>query len=508
MLRDVAAGGDGAGPASETEPAERPGRRVGERRWPWILLTVVLGVAVCAGVAVFTGWRHSPATRLPWLHGRWPAVPLWALPAAAAGGAAAAAMAALAMRRVSRARWALEDRLTVMVAGLASIAAATGMWRYFGVVLHWPVELRVLLFGLFDGTTLVCALRARRNMRRTGTTGFDGICMWLFTCVSAVLSSLDAGNDNSVPFRLLAPLVAALLWDRGLRLERRTRGGGREIHWRYTLERLLVWAGVAEPTGRTAGEVDTHRRISRLARAAARARDLASCGAGDGRQARARRRVRRNLVAALAFTDLASNPALQAGLRGQIGALLGVDALIHLDAAAPWSKPDHKPGAPASARAPNDGEPPVRRRVPAVRASRRRPPDGSAGADRDDRQHAATSPFESLAGQIADARAAGDYGRVNELLTGLDDHDGFARWLAENGKIKRLLALTAIYKIGDVKDRAGPQRWLLSLIPAPAGQVDKKTLREEAELVAPFWLAGSSVGEQPPRRDVTIEGAI
>ena len=212
---------------------------------------------------------------------------------------AAAALAAVFMlwradpRLAASARTVLrgqqaEDLLTVAAAGLATAVAMTGMWRFFGTVLHFTGAERAAMFAFLELAVVTCAFRARRNMRAFGSAGTEGIAVWVLSGLSAVFSSLDARSAAEAVFRLAAPLVAAWLWERGLALERR-RASGRVVHWRLTAERILVWLGVAEPSARAASDVDAHRRIARLARAAKRLRDRRASGAWGWRQQRARR---------------------------------------------------------------------------------------------------------------------------------------------------------------------------------------------------------------------------
>jgi hypothetical protein len=119
------------------------------------------------------------------------------------------------------------------------------------------------------------------------------------------------------------------------------------VHWRLTAERVLVWLGLAEPSARAASEVDAHRRIARLARAAKRLRDRRAAGAWGWRQQQARRRLDAALEAAVEHAGLASDPARQDQMLQQIGALNAAESLAGLAAAAPW---DRNGNAGASAR--------------------------------------------------------------------------------------------------------------------------------------------------------------
>ena len=230
---------------------------------------------------------------------------------------------------------AAEDVLTMVAAGIATAVAMTGMWKFFGVVLHFDGPLRGLLFAFIELSVITSAVRAKRNMREIQTAGIDGAAMWALTGLSAVLSSLAARSAAEAVFRLSAPLVAAWLWHRGLALERR-RTTGRVIHWRVTTERVLVRLGLAEPTGRDIGDVAADRRLTQLARAAARLRVRRADGAWSWRQAWARRRLRAAMEHAVEHAALASDPSRKDDLLALMGALSGADALAKLDPPAPW----------------------------------------------------------------------------------------------------------------------------------------------------------------------------
>ena len=230
---------------------------------------------------------------------------------------------------------AAEDVLTLVAAGIATAVAMTGMWKFFGVVLHFDGPLRGLLFAFIELSVITSAVRAKRNMREIQTAGIDGAAMWALTGLSAVLSSLAARSAAEAVFRLSAPLVAAWLWHRGLALEKR-RTTGRVIHWRVTTERVLVRLGLAEPTGRDIGDVAAYRRLTQLARAAARLRVRRADGAWSWRQAWARRRLRAAMEHAVEHAALASDPSRKDDLLALMGALSGADALAKLDPPAPW----------------------------------------------------------------------------------------------------------------------------------------------------------------------------
>lgn len=103
----------------------------------------------------------------------------------------------------------------------------------------------------------------------------------VLTSASAVMAATEARSVPEVVFRLVSPLVAAWLWERGMRIERRRITGLRGIHWRLTPERVLVRLGLADATDRTTEQVATQRMLTKVALAAHRARATATSSAPD-----------------------------------------------------------------------------------------------------------------------------------------------------------------------------------------------------------------------------------
>jgi hypothetical protein len=277
------------------------------------------------------------------------------LPAAAAL-AAAVALAVLgwlvgrsairALRKSARARQpSAADVLTLAVAGLATALAVTGMYRFFGARLHDSGAERALFCGVLELAALAEAVRAKRSMAEHGSAGIDGAAMWALAALSGVLSAWAAGSLAAAAFRVSMPLVATWLWHRGLALERR-RSGGSAIAWRVTPERVLVRLGLADPSGRTTGEAAAQRRLSILARAAKQVRVCDRAGTQGWRRRRAERRLDAALTRAVEYAGLAADPARQAALLAQMGALYGARKLADLDLPAPWAAPA-RPALPA-----------------------------------------------------------------------------------------------------------------------------------------------------------------
>ncbi|MEV4287320.1 hypothetical protein AB0K40_17585 [Nonomuraea bangladeshensis] len=231
----------------------------------------------------------------------------------------------------------LPEVLTIVAACIATAVSAQGMWRFTGDVLGLDGPLRILLFAFIEVAIITSAVRARRNMRANFSAGIDGIAVWALTALTAVLSSMDARSLPEAVFRLAAPLVAAWLWERGMAIERHRLRGTSGIHWRFTLERVLVAVGLAEATDRTAGDVDRQRRITRLALAAKRARQLRDTGAPDRKQRAALARLDKAFEAAAQHIGLGRDEQLQAEVGAEVAALYSVAGLMDIVPAAAWA---------------------------------------------------------------------------------------------------------------------------------------------------------------------------
>lgn len=264
-------------------------------------------------------------------------------------------LAVFALRALIRflRRWATgrpaEDILTIVAASIATGVSAQGMWRFSGDVLGFDGPLRLLLFAFIEVAVITSAVRARRNMRENYSAGIDGIAVWVLTCLSAVLSSMDARSVAEAIFRLAAPLVAAWLWERGMAIERHRITGRSRINWRITPERIMVRIGLAEAGDRTTSEVDAHRRLTRVALAAKKARALREAGASDRKMRAALAKLDKAMDRAVEYTGLAVDGKRQEALLSQIGALYNTSALLDLTPPVPWAPEQPNATPPAAA---------------------------------------------------------------------------------------------------------------------------------------------------------------
>ena len=192
-----------------------------------------------------------------------------------AGIAAAAALVVLvlvvkAVRAVARrVRWRLDfaDTLTVLVALFATVYAATGSNKYLREAMGYGVDLRAALLVVYEGAVVVSGIRARKNIRDTGTAGVDGVAMWVLTVLSGVLSASVSGSVREAAGRLVVPAVGAWLWERAMTPERRAQRARRTagpVHWRITPERIFVWLRLADATDTDVSTVDAGRKVARF----------------------------------------------------------------------------------------------------------------------------------------------------------------------------------------------------------------------------------------------------
>ncbi|SDT13589.1 hypothetical protein [Actinoplanes derwentensis] len=202
--------------------------------------------------------------------------------------------------------------LTVIAAALATMVSASGMWKFFTDILGQS-PLRIVFFAYIEVALFASALLARARLLREpekGTTGVDGVAVWVFAGLTAGLSALDASSFRELCLRLAAPPVAAWMWERALAAERSVRLGRTmsSIHWTVTVERILVWLRLAEAQDRDVTEVDRARRRARLGRARLRLYTLQNKKAATWRIRRAHNRVIRHAMHAAEHIGLADFP--------------------------------------------------------------------------------------------------------------------------------------------------------------------------------------------------------
>jgi hypothetical protein len=350
----------------------------------------------------------------------------------------------------------------------------------------------VPIFSFLEIATIAFALRARDNLldsaarARQGedvapSRGLDGVLMWVCTATSAVLSSMASVSAPEVVFRLATPLIAAILWESGLSAEYHRQSGRvrKTIHWRFTFERLLVWAGFADPAARDINAVAADRRITQAAVAIVRARQAGIPGWRALLMSRAQVKIR----LAEEHVGLAGNEDLKILLLQKIAVLDNTRALVGMPTGDPWQR--------AAAWAGGQDE---QKEKPRPRAG-----GGGGSGPRGYAQvvDELTAAIPAALGGSEDAAR-----RVHAALAGRDDYPALCRALARNAPrgAKRMMAAIALYATGDLAARTAARDWIASQVPGQAGDVDRAEIRIIAQALGPAWEAERYPGQAEDAR--------
>jgi hypothetical protein len=446
----------------------------------------------------------------------------WLIPVAALAAAIVAGVAWRSAQRLFRNHPA-ENIATVFGAIVATGTSATGMWTFFATFVPTMSPAgRVFFFTFLEIFTIAEGLRARRNMRDFRSAGVDGVAMWFGAGASAFLSSLASTTIAEALFRLVPPLAAAWLWERTLVTERRRtrQRGPRQIQWRISPERILVLLNLAEPTGRTLGEVAAQRRITQLALAAERAASLEAAGAPARARSRADRHVRTALRRAVEHADLATDQGQQQRLVSQLTVLRSHRSLVALDPDPPWAllageRQAREGGSAGDGHADQALIDACASRVSAelgedlatvmselqvLRSLVQSTGGGSTGAsgggsdDQGDRPDLDSPPPDrGLREQVeilARSLRQGDGPSVHDLLSRCNVYPDLARAAAvSTAGSKRLLVLIGIYATRQLASPAAVVKWVADQIEGPAGQIDKSVVRQVRPIIEPAWTA-------------------
>jgi hypothetical protein len=305
------------------------------------------------------------------------------------------------------------DATTVVVAVIATAGAVTGMYHVFTAALHSPPLWAAALCSVLELAMFASALRARDNLAATGSAGVDGAAVWVLAAVSAVLPAAEEQGAVGRLTRLALPLVAAWLWERSLAAQRRTTGA--RVAWRFTATRVALWLRLADPSVRTATDVDRARRLAALTRQRIKVAVLESASGGvvaaltarSARLALARWRFTRQSLAAVQHLQLGSDPGVAVAIRSTVAAVVGLHAATDPATLPRITAPAVLPvvGDPAIAPRRQAATTPIAHRVPQT-ASRSAgggldPVDTAPSADRYRSSTAATTALQAVS-SIAD----------------------------------------------------------------------------------------------------------
>ncbi|WP_106399817.1 hypothetical protein [Actinocorallia populi] len=278
------------------------------------------------------------------------------------------ALTARMLRALRRGKVEGQRVVTLLGAAIATGLSAQGMYVFFRDSVEVPPVLRIVFFAFLEIMVLGSALRAKASMQEKYSAGIDGIAMWTFTILSAVLAATHAHGLGETLFRLSVPLAAAWAWEREMKLERRRRTGVSGLNWTLTPERILTRLGLADPTDRTASEAGSQHRLMRLALAAKKARIARD--SGDRRAyTKALRKLDKAMDRAAELTGLGTDAgrpqAPEEILVGRLAVLYNTESLLDLRPPAPWAPPAPARAETAPATVPRQAPPPKAERLAA-----------------------------------------------------------------------------------------------------------------------------------------------
>ena len=248
----------------------------------------------------------------------WQHVQSWAdkhpVPSMVVGGLAAAIVLAL----VALLAWKLhgKDR-SVKVRGLvalgtlmATMVQASGMWHFFGDVMHMSLAYKIVMFPFLEILILAFGLKALEKAEEAGNWLIYAAMLWILAISSGGMSASDSSGLREGLFRLLVAAVIAVLWTLDLLdlwLKARKKLAEQEgkplekVRWRFTPREIGIRLGLASADDSTLSDLDANRHFERYLRISDKLRILKEHNARDGaiqriaaREAKAKARLQRH----------------------------------------------------------------------------------------------------------------------------------------------------------------------------------------------------------------------
>ncbi len=274
----------------------------------------------------------------------WKHVQSWAdkhpVPSVVIGGAAAVIVLGLVALLV----WKLhgKDR-SVKVRGLvalgtlmATMVQASGMWHFFGDVMHMSLAYKIVMFPFLEILILAFGLKALEKAEEAGNWLIYAAMLWILAISSGGMSASDSSGFREGLFRLLVAVVIAVLWTLDLldlwlkARKKKADEAGRpleKVRWRFTPRELGIRLGLASADDSTLSDLDANRHFERYLRISDKLRILKEHNARDGaihriaaREAKAKARLQRH-------ARLHADPS---ALMNALGAQAVADAQVRL----------------------------------------------------------------------------------------------------------------------------------------------------------------------------------
>lgn len=152
------------------------------------------------------------------------------------------------------------SRVGFLAIALATAFAAEGMWEVARESLGLDVVRSIVLFAMFEVVMVHQGLMAKYKLRLDPPkpVGRHLKVVWAVAAASGVVSSLNSANVAEFLLRLLAPLVAAMIFWMDLTADKDTPDG-EKLTWQLSLSRIAVWLKMARP-GHTSLTAEQQKR--------------------------------------------------------------------------------------------------------------------------------------------------------------------------------------------------------------------------------------------------------
>lgn len=222
---------------------------------------------------------------------------------------------------------------------MATMVQASGMWHFFGDVMHMSIAYKIVMFPFLEILILAFGLKALEKAEEAGNWLIYAAMLWILAISSGGMSASDSSGFREGLFRLLVAVVIAVLWTLDLLdlwLKARKRKAEEEgkplekVRWRFSPREIGIRLGLASADDSTLSDLDANRHFERYLRVSDKLRILKEHNARDGsiqriaaREAKAKARLQRH--ARLHADPSALMSALGAQAVADAQARLGID---------------------------------------------------------------------------------------------------------------------------------------------------------------------------------------
>lgn len=248
----------------------------------------------------------------------WQDVRSWAdkhpVPSMVVGAVAAALVLALlgllAWRLHGKDRSGKVRGLVALGTLMATMVQASGMWHFFGDVMHMSLAYKIVMFPFLEILILAFGLKALEKAEEAGNWLIYAAMLWILAISSGGMSASDSSGFREGLFRLLVAAVIAVLWTLDLldlwlkarkKLAEQDGKAPETVRWRFTPRELGIRLGLASADDSTLSDLDANRHFERYLRVSDKLRILKEHNARDtaiqriaAREAKAKAKLQRH----------------------------------------------------------------------------------------------------------------------------------------------------------------------------------------------------------------------